>query len=84
MAATAGMGIGQLLREGMAKLKADMGSAREKTEEGLLVCPTHDDVAVLAPMRDVGDLDAEGRRKSELQAWRGGEWHSGRWGSPGR
>ena len=48
MAATAGMGIGQLLREGMAKLKADMGSARQKTEEGLLVCPTHDDVAVLA------------------------------------
>ena len=48
MAATAGMGIGQLLREGMAKLKADMGSAREKTEEGLLVCPTHDDVAVQA------------------------------------
>ena len=50
MAATAGMGIGQLLREGMAKLKADMGSARQKTEEGLLVCPTHDDVAVQAVM----------------------------------
>ena len=28
-------------------------------------------------MRDVGDLDAEGRRKSELRAWGGGEWHSG-------
>jgi len=49
MAAAAGMGVGQLLHKGMAKLKADMGSAREKTEEGLLVCPTHDDVAVQAP-----------------------------------
>ena len=66
MAAAAGMGIGQLLREGMAKLKADMGSAREKTEEGLLVCPTHDDVAVLAVMGSGHGVSAQVTHGPEL------------------
>ena len=47
-AASGGVGIGHLLRKSMGALKAEIDSARDKTTEGLTICPTHDGVAVQA------------------------------------
>ena len=49
-AASGGVGIGHLLRKSMGALKAEIDSARDKTTEGLTICPTHDGVAVQAVM----------------------------------
>ena len=49
-AACGGVGIGHLLRESMGALKTSIDSARDKTAEGLAICPTHDGVAVQAVM----------------------------------
>ena len=45
-AASGGAGIGNLLRKSMGALKTEIDSARDKTTEGLTICPTHDGVAV--------------------------------------
>ena len=47
-AACGGVGIGHLLRKSMDALRDELHSAREKTTEGLAICPTHDGLAVQA------------------------------------